>query len=166
LLKAVQRIFHLLPMDTGRTPADPCGSIITKCSLFELERLKGFTLYLCNNLDYDGVVNPLQRGGIRFKRHRDFFSGDTPDTELLKLVGKHRWILLTFDQKQRTRKIEKEHIKRHKVRQFVFTSGKIGDVGEVLLSAIPTMRNICRRRDGPFVYSISSTGKVKERRLG
>ncbi len=127
---------------------------------------KGFTLYLCNNLDYDGVVNPLQRGGIRFKRHRDYFSGDTPDTELLKLVGKHRWILLTFDQKQRTRKIENEHIKRHKVRQFVFTSGKIGDVGQVLLTAIQTMRNICRRREGPFVYSISSTGKVKERRLG
>lgn len=128
--------------------------------------LKGFTLYLCHNLDYGGVVSPLQRNGIRFKRHRDFFSGDTPDTELLKLVGKRRWILLTFDQKQRTRKIENEHIKRCKVRQFVFTSGQIEDVGEALLKAIPTMRNICRRRDGPFVYSISATGKVKERTLG
>jgi PIN domain-containing protein len=127
---------------------------------------KGFTLYLCHNLDYDGVVNPLQRNGIRFKRHRDFFSGDTPDTELLKLVGKRRWILLTFDQKQRTRKIENEQIKRCKVRQFVFTSSQIGDVGEVLLKALPTIRNICRRRDGPFVYSISATGKVKERTLG
>lgn len=127
---------------------------------------KGFTLYLCHNLDYESLANALLRGGIRFKRHREFFSGDTPDTELLKLVGKHRWILLTFDQKQRTRKIENEHIKRYKVRQFVFTSSQIGDVGEVLLLAATTMRNICRRREGPFVYSISSTGKVKERSLG
>jgi hypothetical protein len=127
---------------------------------------KGFTLYLCANLDYDGIVNALHRAGIRFKRHSQYFSGDTSDTELLKLVGKRRWILITFDQKQRTRKVENEYIKRYSVREFVFTSAHIPDPGEVLLKAIPSMRNICRRREGPFVYSISSTGKVKERRLG
>jgi PIN like domain len=126
---------------------------------------KGFTLYLCHNLDYDGVVNALQRGGIRFKRHRDFFSGDTPDTKLLPKVGQHRWILVTFDQKQRTREVESELIKRYKVRQFVFTSGQIGNVGEILVTASAAMRNICKKREGPFVYSISATGKVKERKL-
>jgi hypothetical protein len=126
---------------------------------------KGFTLYLCHNLDYGSVANALQRNGIRFKRHRDFFSGDTPDTRLLPKVGKHRWILVTFDQKQRTREVENELIKRYKVRQFVFTSGQIGDVGNLLVKASATMRNICKRREGPFVYSISSTGKVNERKL-
>jgi hypothetical protein len=126
---------------------------------------KGFTLYLCNNLDYDGVVNALDRGNIRYKRHREYFSGDTPDTVLLPKVGRHRWILITFDQKQRTRSVENELIKRYKVRQFVFTSGEIGDAGATLLKACSAMRNICRRRDGPFVYSISNTGKVKERTL-
>lgn len=127
--------------------------------------LKGFTLYLCHNLDYDDVVNALQRAGIRFKRHREFFSGDTADTTLLPKVGRHRWILVTFDQKQRTRKIESELIKRFKVREFVFTSSQIGDVGEILIKASATMRNICKRREGPFVYSISSAGKVSERKL-
>lgn len=127
--------------------------------------LKGFTLYLCHNLDYDGVVNALQRAGIRFKRHREFFSGDTPDTKLLPKVGQHRWILVTFDQKQRTRTVETELIKRFKVRQFVFTSGQIGDVGNILVKASSAMRNICKRREGPFVYSISATGKVHERKL-
>ena len=126
---------------------------------------KGFTLYLCHNLDYEGVVNALDRAGIRFKRHREFFSGDTPDTKLLPKVGQHRWILITFDQKQRTRDVENELIKQYRVRQFVFTSGQIGDVGAVLVKASPTMRNICKRRDGPFVYSISSSGNVKERTL-
>jgi len=127
--------------------------------------LKGFTLYLCHNLDYDDVANALQRAGIRFKRHREFFSGDTPDTKLLPKVGQHRWILVTFDQKQRTRRIEVELIKRFKVRQFVFTSAQIGNVGSVLVTASGTMRNICRRREGLFIYSISSTGKVNERKL-
>jgi len=127
--------------------------------------LKGFTLYLCHNLDYDDVVEALQRSGIRFKRHRDFFSGDTPDAKLLPKVGQHRWILVTFDQKQRTRKIENELIKRFRVRQFVFTSGQIGNVGDILVRASATMRNICKKREGPFVYSISATGNVKERAL-
>lgn len=128
--------------------------------------LKSFTLYLCHNLDYGDVVDSLQRAGIRFKRHRDYFSGDTPDTKLLPKVGQHRWILVTFDQKQRTRKIENAMIKQFKVRQFVFTSGQIGNVGAILVKASATMRNICRKREGPFVYSISSTGKVRERSLG
>jgi len=127
--------------------------------------LKGFTLYLCHNLDYDGVVNALDRAGIRFKRHRDFFSGDTDDEILLPKVGKHRWILVTYDQKQRTRKVENELIKRFRIREFVFTSGQLGDVGSILVKASSTMRNICRKREGPFVYSISVTGKVNERKL-
>jgi hypothetical protein len=126
---------------------------------------KGFTLYLCHNLDYDGVVDALDRGGVRYKRHREFFSGDTPDSTLLPKVGKHRWILITYDQKQRTRTIENDLIKRHKIRQFVFTSGEITDAGAILLKASAAMRNICRRREGPFIYSISNTGKVKERTL-
>src|SRR5271154_2631322 len=115
---------------------------------------KGFTLYLCHNLDYGDVVNALERKGIRFKRHRDHFPGNADDEELLKKVGKHRWILITYDQKQRTRKLENELIKRYKVREFVFTSGSLGDVGELLVTASPAMRNICRRREGPFIYSI------------
>jgi hypothetical protein len=127
---------------------------------------KGFTLYLCHNLDYDDVVKALQRAGIRFKRHRDYFTGDTADEILLPKVGKHRWILITYDQKQRTRKIENVLIKRYKVREFVFTGGSLGNVGELLVAASRSMRNICKKREGPFIYSISSTGKVKERRLG
>jgi len=127
---------------------------------------RGFTLYLCHNLDYDDVADALNRSGIRFKRHREFFAGNTPDTKLLPKVGQHRWILVTFDQKQRTRAIENQLIKSYKIRQFVFTSGQIGNVGEILVKASATMRNICKRREGPFVYSISSSGNVKERRLG
>jgi hypothetical protein len=122
--------------------------------------LKGFTLYLCHNLDYDDVAASLHRNGIRFKRHREFFSGEVPDTKLLPKVGQHRWILVTFDQKQRTRAIEAELIKQYKIRHFAFTSGQIGDVGELLVKASKAMRNLCKRKDGPFCASISKSGNV------
>ena len=126
---------------------------------------RGFTLYLCHNIDYDDVADVLRRNGIRFKRHRDCFHGSTPDTELLKKVGKKRWILITADQKQRTRKLESELIQYYKIRQFVFTSSEVGDVGELLVKARIRMRNLCREHEGPFVYSISKSGNVSARTL-
>ena len=130
------------------------------------KRLRGFTLYLCHNIDYDSVADMLRRNGIRFKRHRDCFaSGSTPDTELLKKVGKHRWILITADQKQRTRILESELIKQYRIRQFVFTSGQIGDVGELLVKANKGMRKLCSGDPGPFVASISKSGNVARRTL-
>jgi hypothetical protein len=129
------------------------------------KRLKGFTLYLCHNIDYDAVAAVLRQNGIRYKRHRDYFVGSTPDTELLKKVGKHRWILVTADQKQRTRTLECEMIKRHKIRQFVFTSSEVGDVGQLLVKARVKMRNLCSNNEGPFVASISKSGNVAMRTL-
>jgi hypothetical protein len=127
--------------------------------------LKGFTLYLCHNIDYDAVAAALRQNGIRYKRHRDYFVGSTPDTELLKKVGTHRWILITADQKQRTRTLESEMIKRYKIRQFVFTSGEVGDVGQLLVKARIKMRNLCSKNEGPFVASISKSGNVAMRTL-
>ena len=122
--------------------------------------LKGFTLYLCNCVDYDDVANALRRSGIRFQRHRDHFSGDTPDTELLKKVGKRRWILITADKKQRTRPIERKMMVLYKVREFVITAPEVGDVGELIVKARRKMRNLCSKNGGPFVASISKSGNV------
>lgn len=125
--------------------------------------LKGFTLYLCHNIDYDDVTEALRRAGIRFQRHRNHFSGSTADTELLRKVGKRRWILITADKKQRTRNIERECIMRHKVREFVLTSSEVGDVGALLVKASGQMRNMCKTNAGPFVATISTSGKVTMR---
>jgi hypothetical protein len=127
--------------------------------------LKGFTLYLCANIDYDEVAETLRRAGIRFKRHRDCFQGSTPDTELLKEVGKRRWILITADKKQRTRMVEKQLIQQFRVREFVFISAQVGNVGELLVKASRQIRNLCRKNPGPFVASISQTGNVALRSL-
>jgi PIN like domain len=140
--------------------ADPRQRSKKRSSSKKPKLFRGFTLYLCHNLDYDDVATVLERNGIRFKRHRDFFDGWALDTELLPLVGKRRWILITFDQKQRTRLLERQLIKRYKIREFVFTSGKIGDIGSLLVAARRQMRNLCSRNEGPFVASISQNARV------
>jgi hypothetical protein len=121
---------------------------------------KRFTLYLDHNLDYDELVGKLERAGIRFKRHRDFFPGSTADTELLRKVGAKKWVLITFDKKQRTRYLERKLIEQFRIRAFVFTSNEIGDPGDLLVKANRQMRNICKKHEGPFVASISKSGKV------
>lgn len=121
---------------------------------------RGFTLYLDHNLDYDELVEKLDRAGIRYKRHREFFSGSTDDRVLLKKVGQKNWVLITFDKKQRTRLLERKMIEQFKIREFVFTSREIGDPGDLLVKANRQMRAICKRHCGPFVASISKSGKV------
>jgi hypothetical protein len=122
--------------------------------------LKGFTLFLDHNLDYDEVAEKLDRAGIRYKRHREFFSGSTDDTVILQMVGRKNWVLITFDKRQRTRFLERKLIDQFKIREFVFTSGEIGDPGDLLVKANRKMRAICRRSPGPFVASISNSGNV------
>jgi hypothetical protein len=124
---------------------------------------RGFTLYLDHNLDYDELVEKLDRAGIRYKRHREFFTGSTGDTEILKKVGERKWILVTFDKKQRTRHLERKLIEQFKIREFVFTSNKISDPGGLLVKANRQMRNMCKKHNGPFVASISESGKVYPR---
>jgi len=56
-------------------------------------------------------------------------------------------------------------IKQYKIRQFVFTSGEVGDVGQLLVKARVKMRNLCSKNEGPFVASISKSGNVAMRTL-
>ena len=79
---------------------------------------------------------------------------------LLKKVGERKWILVTFDKKQRTRHLERKLIEQFKIREFVFTSNEIADPGELLVKANRQMRHICKKHSGPFVASISKSGKV------
>jgi PIN like domain len=124
--------------------------------------LKGFTLYLCHCVDYDEVAEALQHGGIRFKRHRDYFPGYAPDTDLLKLVGQKHWILITGDKKQRIKPLEIQAIKQFRVREFVIGGGNIG---ARLVNARRKIRNLCRNNAGPFIAAVLPSGNVRLRSL-
>ncbi len=127
--------------------------------------LRGFTLYLCNCVDYDQVADALHRAGIRYQRHRDHFKGSTPDTELLKKVGRKRWILITADKRQRIRPLERQLIIQFKVREFVLTGPELGDLGELLIKARKRMRNLCSKNQGPFIAALSKGGNIRLKAL-
>jgi len=61
--------------------------------------------------------------------------------------------------------LEKQLIQQFKIRQFVFTSSQIGNVGELLAKASRQMRAVCSRNEGPFVYAIMQDGKLRRRNL-
>jgi hypothetical protein len=95
----------------------------------ELSRpLKSFTLYLDESVDFDEVAEALDKVNVRYQRHRDHFGSKIGirDEALLPYVGRKRWILLTTDQRQRSKHIERLQIFHYKIRQFVFTSGNLG----------------------------------------
>jgi hypothetical protein len=125
--------------------------------------LKGFTLYLCQCVDYDDLANTLNRAGIRIKRHREFFSADAPDPELLKLVGEKRWILITGDRRQRVKPLERQAIKQYRVREFVISG--TGNLGQRIVNARRKIRNLCRTNRGPFVAAILDSGDIALRKL-
>jgi hypothetical protein len=129
--------------------------------------LKSFTLFLDENVDFDDVAQALNSAGVRYQRHRDHFKSGVDDETLLASVGKHRWILLTTDQRQRSRQIEKIQILRHRIRQFVFTSGNLSKATMVaaLRRGRPKMKQLCSSNPGPFSASISKSGDVVLRSL-
>lgn len=73
--------------------------------------------------------------------------------------------MITADKKQRVRPLERKLIVQFKVREFVFTSGEIGNVGDLLVKARRKMRNLCSKNEGPFVASISKNGNIAVRNL-
>jgi hypothetical protein len=127
--------------------------------------LKGFTLYLCNCIDYPSVAETLHRHGFRFQRHRDHFPPDVEDVVLLKKVGLRKWILITGDKRQRIKPLEKAAIRQYKVRQFVIADAAIGDIGELIVRARRRMRNLCKRNTGPFIFAINPSGTISPRPL-
>jgi hypothetical protein len=127
--------------------------------------LKGFTLYLCNCVDYDEVYEALRKSGIRCQRHRNHFRADVDDIELLKKIGQRHWILITADKRQRLRPIERQMIKQYRVREFVINAPKVTDVGALLVRVRQKMRNLCRKNAGPFVASITAAGHVNLKSL-
>jgi|HubBroStandDraft_4_1064222.scaffolds.fasta_scaffold15745_5 hypothetical protein len=131
----------------------------------ELNRpLKSFTLYLDENVDFDEVADALKKAGVRYRRHRDSFGRQAgiSDEVVLQYIGPKRWVLLTTDQRQRSKHIERVQILKYKIRQFVFTSGNLSKSAlvEALMTARHKMRKICTSDRGPFSASISKSGEI------
>ena len=126
-------------------------------------QLDDFILYLDENLDNcQPILEVLLKDGVQHQRHRDHFSRGTRDEIWLQFVAERAWVVLTKDKRNRYNEIERQALRRHRVREFYFASGNFtgSEMAAALAAAIPKMRAICREHNPPMVGSITRSGQV------
>ena len=80
----------------------------------------------------------------------------------LKFVAEHSWVVLTKDKRNRYNQIEREALRRHRVREFYFGSGNFtgAEMGEALAGSLSQMKALVREYNPPLVGSISRSGHI------
>jgi PIN like domain len=126
-------------------------------------RLDDFILHLDENLDNcQPIIEALVATGVQYRRHRDFFPRGTLDEDWLPFVAERAWIVLTKDKRNRYNEIERDAVRRHRVREFYFGSGNFNgtEMAQALCAAIPQMKDLSRTYNAPLVGSIARSGHV------
>ncbi|MFL6303526.1 MAG: hypothetical protein ACJ72H_08285 [Candidatus Sulfotelmatobacter sp.] len=126
-------------------------------------QLDEFVLYLDENLDNcQPILETLISNSIQHRRHRDHFARGTPDEEWLQFVAAQSWVVLTKDKRNRYNEIEREALRRHKVREFYFGSGNFNgeEMAQALEGALAHMKALTRQYSPPLVGSIGRSGHI------
>src|SRR4051812_13622310 len=106
-------------------------------------QLDDFIVYLDENLDHcKPIMDALSAGNVVFECHTKHFVRGTDDDIWLKFVAERSWVVITKDKRNRYNDVEREAIRRHKVREFYFGSGNFnaGEMANALSLAIPEMQ--------------------------
>jgi len=122
-----------------------------------------YVLFLDENLhNCQPILNALGAAGIAYERLGSHFPPGTPDEVWLPRVGSEGWLLVTVDKRIRYNEVERRAIMRHRVREFVFTSGNLSGaaMADILSEAYPHMVRLCDRVAPPFIASITQSGAV------
>ncbi len=126
-------------------------------------QLDDFILYLDENLDNcQPILDVLLANRVQHQRHKDHFARGTPDEVWLQFVAERAWVVLTKDKRNRYNGIEREALRRHRVREFYFGSGNFtgSEMALALGLAIPQMRTLTRQHNPPLVGSIARSGHI------
>lgn len=104
----------------------------------------------------------LHRSGVRFRIYSQDGARGTDDHLYFPKVGKHGWILITGDRRQRFRPREAEDLQRYGVRHFAMP-GNLGAQGmaELLVKAKNSIFACCRDHDPPISANIHRNGAVQ-----
>ena len=86
----------------------------------------------------------------------------TPDEQWLQFVAERSWVVLTKDKRNRYNEIERDALRRHRVREFYFASGNVNgqEMAQALESALPQMKALAREYKPPLVGSIRRSGQI------
>ena len=126
-------------------------------------QLEDFILFLDENLDNcQPILDSLTAGNVPYRRHRDHFERGVLDEVWLPFVAERAWVVLTKDKRNRYNDLERDALRRNRVREFYFGSGNFSgeEMAQALTAALAELRNICRTLDPPVVGSIARSGFV------
>jgi len=84
------------------------------------------------------------------------------DEVWLPYVAERFWVVLTKDKNNRYNDLERDAVRRYKVREFYFAHGGFtgAEMAYALSLALSEMRRVCRKINPPTVASITKTGIV------
>lgn len=111
------------------------------------------------------IIQAIEERGIVCKKHLDYFEAGLEDTEWLPVVAQQGWSLLTTDARIRTNFLEREAVRKNRVRMFYFSRNNLAgaEMGAALQKALPRMEEIVRTSSPPFAASINKKGDVNLR---
>jgi predicted nuclease of predicted toxin-antitoxin system len=123
----------------------------------------GTVFFIDRSLGIDPIRTELSKADLEVKIHDDIFARDEEDRVWLQVVGEKGWVVLTKDQRLRYRPLEKAALRSSRARVFVLTAGNLRgvEIASVFLAALPQICKILHSLPGPFVASVSQSGRVR-----
>jgi hypothetical protein len=105
----------------------------------------------------------LRAARIPFEAHRDHFPDDEPDPSWLRVVGGRGWVVLTRDQRIRTRPNELAAVRAARLHVFALTSGNLSAAAtaDVVLAAWPALQRAVAEHEPPMLWSITRGGTIR-----
>ena len=112
----------------------------------------------------NALGDALRKNDIDFVAHKELFAQDSPDGEWIQRVSDEGWIGITRDQNIRRKPNEMSLIRGSKAMICVFTSGNLSAAmtAEILLKALPKIRQLWNNPERPALYSVHRDGKVTQ----
>ena len=97
--------------------------------------------------------------------HDDVFAQGTADAVWLARAGAEGWVVLTKDQGIQKRPNELAAVVSARVRQFVLVDVGLTapQMAEILIRARKAMERLLKRREPPFIASITKHGRLSRR---
>lgn len=126
-------------------------------------RVASYVFFVDRSLGRHDVPDALQKAGEKVERHDVHFPERTDDVDWLRLVSKHDWVVLTKDSEIKHRPLERAAVRRGKVRQFTYQSAqtKGEDMASAFVKALPKMKKLLKKHDGPFIAKVYKDGRVE-----
>lgn len=124
--------------------------------------LDDVVFFIDRSLGRKAVAAALRQVGEKVEIHDDHLPQDAKDEDWLRYVGARNWVALTQDDRIRFHYHERLALLQANVRAFVLTAkGLRGEQnGAIIAKALPAIRRILSKYQGPFIAKISRGADV------